>query len=64
MSKEYQDWQEFQNMEFERKLQGEQQDIEDRNEQFNRAEENYIKSHITKVNHDNDNNTQKLNKVH
>ena len=57
MSKEYQDWQEFQNMEFERKLQGEQQDIEDRNEQFNRAEENYIKSHITKVNHDNDNNT-------
>lgn len=53
MSKEYQEWQEFQNMEFERKLQEEQRNIEDRNEQFNRAEENYIKSHIKKVNHEN-----------
>lgn len=41
-SKEYQEWQEFQNMEFERKLQEEQRNIEDRNEQFNQAETNYL----------------------
>ncbi len=52
MSREYQEWQEFQDMEFERKLQEQQRDIEDRNEQFNRAEENYIKSHIKKVNYE------------
>lgn len=39
MSKEYQ---EFQDMEFERKLQEEQRNIEDKNEQFNRAEETYL----------------------
>jgi hypothetical protein len=42
MSKEYQEWQEFQDMEFERKLQEQPRNIEDRNERFNRAEMNYI----------------------
>ena len=54
MSKEYQEWQEYQDMEFERKIQEQQRNIEDKTEQFNRAEENYIKSHIKKVNNENE----------
>lgn len=53
MSKEYQ---EFQDMEFERKLQEEQRNIEDFNEQFNQAETNYLEriapSIYTQTEHD------------
>ena len=52
MSREYEEYQEFLNDEFERKIESERQWMEYQTERFNRAEENYINSRIKKYDND------------